>query len=214
MDKLIEKYFSSLYPAGKNKLVRLEAIYSEWNSKLNLVSRKDMDNFSLHHVLHSLSISRLVNFTPGSLILDAGTGGGLPGIPLAIVFPEVSFTLVDSVRKKINAVKEISATLELKNIEARWSRVEELKDEYDFVVSRAVAPFPALIRLSAGLIKRRSTNTLPNGIIALKGGDLSGELSGCKPCRIINISDFFDEEYFREKKIVYMPLEALPAASL
>ena len=206
MDQLIEKYFSSLYPAGKDKLIRLEAIYAGWNRKLNLVSRKDMDNFPLHHVLHSLSISSFVNFTPGSLILDAGTGGGLPGIPLAIAYPDVSFTLVDSVRKKINAVKEISATLELNNIEARWSRIEELKDEFDFVVSRAVAPFPALIGLSAGLIKRRSANTLPNGIIALKGGDLSGELSECQNCRIINISDFFDEEYFREKKIVYMPV--------
>lgn len=206
MDKLIEKYFPALSPPGKDKLIRLEAVYSEWNRKLNLVSRKDMDKFALHHVLHSLSISSFIDFAPGTLVMDAGTGGGLPGIPLAVIFPEVSFTLVDSTRKKINAVKEISASLELKNIDARWSRIEEVKDKFDFVVSRAVAPFPELINLSAGLIRHRSSNKLPNGLIALKGGDLSGELIDCPGCRIINISDFFDEEYFRTKKIIYMPL--------
>jgi 16S rRNA (guanine527-N7)-methyltransferase len=206
VDKLIEKYFPALPPSGKDKLIRMEAVYSEWNSKINLVSRKDMDKFTLHHVLHSLSISRFTDFSPGTRILDAGTGGGFPGIPLAIVFPEVYFTLADSIRKKINAVKEISQRLELENIDARWSRIEELKDKFDFVVSRAVAPFPELMRLSKGLIRHRSSGSVPNGLIALKGGDLSGELSNCPQSRIINISDFFDEEYFGSKKIVYMPL--------
>lgn len=206
MEKLIEKYFPSLPPSGKDKLIRLEAIFSEWNAKLNLVSRKDMDKFALHHVMHSLSISSFIDFAPGTLVMDAGTGGGFPGIPLAIVFPEVSFTLVDSTRKKINAVKEISASLELRNIDARWSRIEELKDKFDFVVSRAVAPFPELLNLSAGRIRHRSSNKLPNGLVALKGGDLSGELKDCPECRIINISDFFDEEYFSSKKIIYMPV--------
>ncbi|MDT8401834.1 MAG: 16S rRNA (guanine(527)-N(7))-methyltransferase RsmG [Bacteroidales bacterium] len=206
MNTSIEKYFASLYPAGKDRLYRLEAIYADWNTKINLVSRRDIDRFLLHHVIHSLSISRIIEFMPGTKILDAGTGGGLPGIPLAIIFPEASFTLVDSVRKKINAVEDIRARLKLQNVEALWSRIEDIKDKFDFVISRAVAPFPDLAGWSGKLIHRQSFNSLPNGIIALKGGDLSGELGNHPACRIYNICDFFDEEYFREKKIVYMPV--------
>ncbi|MFO7754371.1 MAG: 16S rRNA (guanine(527)-N(7))-methyltransferase RsmG [Bacteroidales bacterium] len=206
MNDPVSKYFSTLPPSQQDKLKRLEVLYKEWNTRVNLVSRKDIDNFVLHHIIHSLSVYRLIRFNPGTRILDAGTGGGLPGIPLAIVFPECSFTLADSVRKKINIVKEIKQELRIDNIEARWTRLEDMQESYDFVISRAVTAFPELLRWTGKLVRRTSFNELPNGIIALKGGDLSGELAGFKNHRIWKLEDYFDEEYFREKKIVYLPV--------
>lgn len=206
MDKLVSKYFSSLSISQNEKLNRLKEVYSSWNSKINLVSRKDMDNFILHHVIHSLSISMITGFKPGTRILDAGTGGGLPGIPLAIAFPEVSFTLVDSIRKKINAVHDMAQTLELENVNTIWSRIEEVNGTFDFVISRAVAPMPKLVEWAAEKLDNHSINILDNGIIALKGGRLSDELKDYPECKIYLLSDFFDEEYFSEKKIVYLPL--------
>lgn len=204
MDNPVEKYFTSLSNDKKDKLSSLESIYSDWNSRINLVSRKDMDDFVLHHVIHSLSISRIIKFRPGTRILDAGTGGGFPGIPLAVVFPDTSFTLVDSIRKKVNAVEDIRQKLDLQNVKTMWSRIEDIKDSFDFILSRAVAPFPDLLKWTRKLIKRQSNNKLPNGIIALKGGTLEEELINYPQCQVFNIRDFFNEEYFREKKIIYM----------
>jgi len=204
VDNPVEKYFTSLSNDKKDKLSSLESIYSDWNSRINLVSRKDMDDFVLHHVIHSLSISRIIKFRPGTRILDAGTGGGFPGIPLAVVFPDTSFTLVDSIRKKVNAVEDIRQKLDLQNVKTMWSRIEDIKDSFDFILSRAVAPFPDLLKWTRKLIKRQSNNKLPNGIIALKGGTLEEELINYPQCQVFNIRDFFNEEYFREKKIIYM----------
>lgn len=204
MDNPVEKYFTSLSNDKKDKLSSLESIYSDWNSRINLVSRKDMDDFVLHHVIHSLSISRIIKFRPGTRILDAGTGGGFPGIPLAVVFPDTSFTLVDSIRKKVNAVEDIRQKLDLQNVKTMWSRIEDIKDSFDFILSRAVAPFPDLLKWTRKLIKRQSNNKLPNGIIALKGGTLEEELINYPQCQVFNIRDFFNEEYFREKRIIYM----------
>lgn len=206
MDKLIEKYFSSLSEPQYEKLNRLEEIYSSWNRKINIVSRKDISNFTLHHVIHSLSISSIIRFNPGTRIMDAGTGGGLPGIPLAIIFPDAWFTLVDSVRKKIKVVDDIVNVLKLRNVNTAWSRVEEINEKFDFVVSRAVAPLSDLVDWTAANLKKQSFNTLANGIIALKGGDLSGETGGYPECEIFELSSIFEEEYFSEKKIVYLPL--------
>jgi len=206
VDNPITKYFNTLPGTKKDKLNRLETLYAYWNNKINLVSRKDMDYFVLHHVIHSLSIVRMIRFSPGTRILDAGTGGGFPGIPLAVVFPECLFTLVDSVRKKITAVNDISESLNLNNVEAVWTRIENIKDKYDFVVTRAVAPFPKLVEWTGNLIRKQSFNNLANGIITLKGGDLGDELKIYPKCRIYELKDFFDEEYFEAKKIVYMPV--------
>ncbi|MEA1887548.1 MAG: 16S rRNA (guanine(527)-N(7))-methyltransferase RsmG [Bacteroidota bacterium] len=206
MDNHVSKYLSDLPKSTKDKLNCLEKLYAEWNKKINLVSRKDMDNFILHHVIHSLSIVKIISFSKGTRILDAGTGGGLPGIPLAIVFPGCYFTLADSVRKKIHAANDIIEKLDLNNVEAVWSRIENIKEKYDFVVARAVAPLPDLVKWTESLIHKRSINELPNGLISLKGGELSEELKNYPECRIYRLNEFYEEEYFREKKIVYMPL--------
>ncbi|MFO7853378.1 MAG: 16S rRNA (guanine(527)-N(7))-methyltransferase RsmG [Bacteroidota bacterium] len=206
MDNYLSKYFNDLPVTSIDKLNCLKKLYAEWNKKINLVSRKDMDNFFLHHVIHSLSIVKIISFSRGTRILDAGTGGGLPGIPLAIVFPHCYFTLADSVRKKITAVNDIISKLDLDNAEAIWSRVENIKEKYDFAVARAVAPLPDLVRWTGSLIHKKSLNEIPNGLISLKGGELSEEIKNYPECRIYKLNDFFDEEYFREKKIVYIPL--------
>ncbi len=204
MENLINKYFNTFSETKKDKIYQLETLYSYWNEKVNLVSRRDMDDFLLHHVIHSLSILKVIRFVPGTRILDAGTGGGFPGIPLAVAFPECSFMLVDSTRKKITAVSDIIEKLRLNNAEAIWTRVEDIKEKFDFVISRAVATFPELVKWTAKRINDLSTNKLPNGLIALKGGNLSEELKNYPKCRIYYLSEFFNEEYFAEKKIVYM----------
>ncbi|HOK26600.1 MAG TPA: 16S rRNA (guanine(527)-N(7))-methyltransferase RsmG [Bacteroidales bacterium] len=161
----LTKYFPSLSGVQLEKLCRLEGLYSEWNSKINVISRRDIENFNIHHLLHSLSIARVISFVPGTEILDIGTGGGLPGIPLAIMFPEVHFVLLDSIRKKIKVVTEIAAALQLTNVKPVWERAENHRGSYDFIVSRAVADFPELVRIAEGKIKKESRNELKNGII-------------------------------------------------
>lgn len=205
--ELIKKYFSEFSELQLEQLGKLEAVYQEWNSKINVISRKDMDGLYEKHVLHSLSIAAVCDLRPGSSILDLGTGGGFPGIPLAIFFPESRFLLVDSIGKKLKVVEAVSEELGLKNVRTKHSRVEEIKGElFDTVVSRAVAPLGDLWRWSKPLIKKNrpddSRNSC-NGLICLKGGDLSAEISesGCRP-KLVEIYEIFPEEFFREKYIV------------
>ena len=208
MESII-KYFPSLSPLQLNQLEVLAKATTEWNSMINLISRKDIDNLIPHHILHSMSIAKFASFTPGTRILDLGTGGGLPGLPLAILFPEAHFTLIDARAKKIKAVNDIAAQIGLKNVDAFHARAEEFKGEFDFITSRAVASMEQLYNWSLHLLSPHDHNALPNGMIILKGGDMSKEL---KPLRkkayseIQPISDYFEEEYFSDKSIVYMQL--------
>jgi 16S rRNA (guanine527-N7)-methyltransferase len=189
------------------KLSELKVIYDSWNSKINVISRKDMDNFFVHHVLHSLSIAKVINFLPGTKILDVGTGGGFPGIPLSIIFPDSEFTLLDSVEKKIKVVKAVSAELGLKNVIAERKRIEEEFGKFHFVVSRAVTRFPEFVTLTIKNINRSGNNSLSNGILYLKGGDLSDELALFKnKLKVWDIKNFFDESFFDTKVIVYLPV--------
>jgi 16S rRNA (guanine527-N7)-methyltransferase len=204
----ILKYFPDLTAEQRAQFEQLGPLYTEWNEKINVISRKDMDNLYLHHVLHSLAIMKVQTFKDGAKILDLGTGGGFPGIPLAIMFPNVSFTLVDSTAKKIRVVTEVAAALGLKNVEARHVRVEELKTErFDFIVTRAVAQFDQLYRWSQKLIAKKHQHALPNGILALKGGDIRAEIKAMGKgfyAEIRPIPKIFDEPYFEEKAVVYV----------
>lgn len=209
--EIIEKYFSDFTPKQKEQLNALLPLYKEWNEKINVISRKDIDNFYLHHVLHSLTITTQFEFEKGASIMDLGCGGGFPGVPLAIFFPETEFYMVDSINKKLNVVKEIAATIGLKNITVKHTRAEDIKDrKFDTVVSRAVAPLKELWQWSRPLIKRIKTDNenVPNGLICLKGGDLTKEIqeSGCKPY-VWDIDKVFPEEYFKEKYMLYQPFK-------
>jgi len=203
----ILRYFPLLSEDQQAKLSKLKVIYDRWNNKINVISRKDMDNFFVHHVLHSLSLAKVINFLPGTRILDVGTGGGFPGIPLAIIFPDSEFTLLDSIEKKIKVVKAVSDELGLKNIIPERKRIEEEFEKFHFVVSRAVTRFPEFVNLTAKNISRSGNNSLDNGILYLKGGDLSDELELYKnKLKVWDIKNFFDESFFDTKVIVYLPV--------
>lgn len=205
--KSIETYFPALTPEQKQQFEALSGLYIEWNAKINVISRKDIHNLYPHHVLHSLAIARYVRFTPGSVIMDVGTGGGFPGIPLAIFFPEVEFVLLDSIGKKVRVAKGVSDAIGLKNVETLHARVEEEKRKFHFIVSRAVMPLPELVRITRKNISHEQMNALPNGIICLKGGDLSSELHLFRQlAEVVSLSDYFSEPFFQTKKLVYLPL--------
>jgi len=202
---IIAKYYPDLSVTQTDRLSRLKEIYSRWNSRINVISRKDMDDFYIHHVLHSLSITKIFQFRDGSRVLDVGTGGGFPGIPLAIFFPATRFFLLDSIGKKIKVVSSVALELELANVTPLLKRAEEEKGRYDFVVSRAVTNFTDLVRLTSKNIEKEKRKTPGNGIICLKGGDVSEELGQYSDrVSIWNISEFFDEPFFETKKIIYL----------
>ena len=249
--ELIEKYFRTLTSEQRDRFAALDALYHDWNAKINVISRKDIDNLYEHHVLHSLGIAKIINFRPGTRVLDLGTGGGFPGIPLAILFPEVEFHLVDSIGKKIRVCNEVITALGLTNVTTQHARAEEIKyapnpkklkksqpsspssslppspssvgcpaysrelpspstllpSRFDFVVSRAVMPLADLVKISRPHISQHQQNPLPNGLIALKGGELEHEASAVRATKLItSLSDFFSEEYFKTKKVVYVHL--------
>lgn len=205
--KLLLKYFPNLSDVQQQQFSQLYDLYCEWNSKINVVSRKDIDELYLRHVLHSLGIAKVIDFNDGTKVLDVGTGGGFPGIPLAILYPKCSFYLVDSINKKITVVKAISKAIGLQNIKATHSRVEAIDDSFDFVVSRAVTSMPTFVKWVKSKINKKSNNNLKNGILYLKGGDLTEELESFKTITIFNLSDFFDEDFFKTKKVVYLPIK-------
>jgi 16S rRNA (guanine527-N7)-methyltransferase len=205
--KTILKYFKDLTPVQIDRFSSLKDLYLDWNSKINVISRKDIDEIYIRHVLHSMSIAKIINFRAGTQIVDVGCGGGFPGIPLAILFPDVRFTLVDSIGKKIQVVNHIASALELKNVKAINDRAENLKEKYDFVASRAITAFPKFVLLTRNLIAKKQLNAIPNGIIYLKGGDFSSEIEQFKKTvEVFNIPDFFDEPFFETKKIIYLPI--------
>ena len=205
MADIIQNYFPDLTDTQKEQFAALWDLYTYWNSKINVISRKDIGNLYEHHILHSLGIAKVIHFCPGTEVMDLGTGGGFPGIPLAILFPEVSFHLVDSIGKKVKVATEVANAIELKNVTARHCRAEEEKRMFDFVVSRAVMPLPDLIKIVRKNIKKEESNALPNGLICLKGGELQHEIQSVRhQVMVTNLKDFFKEEYFETKKVIYV----------
>ncbi len=205
--ELIEQYFPEISEDQRLKFSMLQDLYHDWNLKINVVSRKDIEELYLRHVLHSLGIAKVQPFREGASILDVGTGGGFPGIPLAILFPETSFRLVDSIGKKIKVVNEVAEGLKLKNVVTTNSRVEEVTGHYDFIVSRAVAAMPTFVHWVKGKIAKESKHELRNGILYLKGGDLSEELADYPKATVYDLKDYFKEDFFETKKVVHLPLK-------
>lgn len=205
--ELIKKYFPGLTDVQLQRFQQLDALYRDWNAKINVISRKDIDNLYEHHVLHSLGIAEVIRFKPGTEVMDLGCGGGFPGIPLAILFPEIHFHLVDSIGKKIRVCQEVATSLGLENVTTQWGRAEEVKEKFHFVVSRAVMPLQDLVKIVRGKIAKEQFNGLPNGLICLKGGELEHETLPLKAqTDITSLSDFFEEEFFETKKVVYTAL--------
>ena len=203
---IILKYFPDLLEKQIKQFSQLQELYNEWNSQINVISRKDMENLYLKHVLHSLAIAKVISFADGTKVLDVGTGGGFPGIPLAILFPNVDFLLVDSIGKKIKVVNEVANSIGLKNLRAEHKRVEQVDGQFDFVVSRAVTKMKVFQQWVRKRISTKQKNTLFNGILYLKGGDLIQELKGIRNVDVYDISDFFDENFFETKKVVYLTI--------
>lgn len=204
--EILKKYFH-LTESQEQQFAALGVLYPEWNAKINVISRKDIDNLYEHHILHSMAIAKIINFQPGTTVMDIGTGGGFPGIPLAILFPEVHFTLIDSIGKKIRVAQEIANAIGLKNVEIKQLRAEEEKGKYDFIVSRAVMPLGDLKKLVQKNISKQNRNAMPNGMIVLKGGELQGELFPFR--NIVEVQDIYDlmpEEFFKTKKVIYLPM--------
>ena len=205
--ELLLKYFPDLTEEQRKQFAALYELYIDWNSKINVISRKDIENLYEHHVLHSLGIARVIRFHPGSKVMDLGTGGGFPGIPLAILFPDTKFHLVDSIGKKVRVATEVANAIGLKNVTFRHARAEEEKQTFDFVVSRAVMPLNDLMKLIRKNIRKEQQNAMPNGLICLKGGELQNEVAPFKKISIIyNLKEYFKEEYFDTKKVVYVPV--------
>lgn len=204
MDRILN-YFLHLSSTQKEQFSELGPLYAEWNERINVISRKDIEALYLRHVLHSLGIAKVQVFLPGSRVLDIGTGGGFPGIPLAIMFPETKFVLVDSIGKKIKVVGEIARELRLENVEAVHGRAEKQQGQFDFIVSRAVTNMSDFVKWTRNKFLKENRHPLPNGILYLKGGDLSEELKPFRKARIYSLSDYFEEDFFETKKVVYLP---------
>ena len=206
--EIIQKYFPNLTALQAEQFAQLEVLYNDWNAKINVISRKDIQNLYEHHVLHSLGIAKVVNFKDGTTVMDLGTGGGFPGIPLAILFPNVQFHLVDSIGKKVRVANEVATAIGLKNVKFSHARTEEIKEQYDFVVTRAVMPMVDLVKVARKNISKEQHNAVPNGIIALKVGELAGEIASMKNISTVwELSDFFEEEYFENKKVVHVTIK-------
>jgi len=203
----ILKYFPNLTDLQKEQFGKLEELYTEWNSKINVISRKDIDELYTRHVLHSLGIAKVMEFKPGADVMDVGTGGGFPGIPLAILFPETNFYLIDVIAKKIKVVQEVANGLRLKNVKAEQKRAETVNKDFDFIVSRAVTNMPDFVKWVRGKVKKDQNHDLPNGILYLKGGDLTEELQVFQKTTIYNLSDYFEDEFFETKKVVHLAMK-------
>lgn len=206
MDEIL-KYFPYLTDIQKEQFAKLDALYHDWNEKINVISRKDIDALYTKHILHSLGIAKIIKFEPGTFVLDVGTGGGFPGIPLAILFPETRFFLIDIIGKKIKVVQAVAEALELKNVKAEQLRAENVKGDFDFIVSRAVTNMPDFVSWVRTKIKKNNKHELKNGILYLKGGDLTEELKDFPKATEYNLADFFEDEFFETKKVVHLPLK-------
>lgn len=203
----INKQFPNLTENQQQQFAMLQGLYQDWNAKINVISRKDIDELYTRHVLHSLGIAKVMSFQKDANILDVGTGGGFPGVPLAILFPETNFYLIDVIAKKIKVVQEVAVALGLQNVKAEQMRAEKVNEEFDFIVSRAVTNMPDFVNWVKYKVKKKSTHELPNGILYLKGGDLSEELKDFPKATLYDLSDFFEDDFFETKKVVHLPLK-------
>lgn len=205
--QIIEKYFPNMTVRQHDQFAALQELYNDWNAKINVISRKDIDNLYPHHVLHSLGIAKVIQFSPATTVLDVGTGGGFPGIPLAILFPECRFHLIDRIGKKVKVAQEVAQSIGLGNVTFAHCSVEENKNKYDFIVSRAVMPLGDLLKLVRKNVSKQQHNAMPNGLICLKGGEMQGEIAPVRNTALIfDLKDYFEEEFFETKKAIYVPI--------